>query len=216
AATQVGSARITPDTGSTAPSASTVFSFTKAGVTVSRASVQAQTAAVTLRTYLEVNSRASIPGAIQSAIAIANNSSTSATINFELIGLDGFSAGVSGAVVVPAFGHASKFIHELFPALDPTFKLPFRGVLRVTSSNLIVMVSLRVRYNERGELLVTTIPVTNEATPSTIADLLFPQIVDRGGYTTQFILFSGVAGQRTTGTLGFFGQNGQPLNLTVH
>ena len=78
------------------------------------------------------------------------------------------------------------------------------------------MVSLRVRYNERSDLLVTTIPASNEAAPSTTADLFFPQIVDGGGYTTQFILFSGVAGQRTTGMVAFFGQNGQPLNLTVH
>jgi hypothetical protein len=218
AATQVGSVRITPDGGSIGPSASTVFSFSENGVTLSRASVQGQAAAFTFRTYVEINSAAAIPGAIQSAIAIANNSSTSATVNFELTGLDGFNTQVTASLVVPASGHASKFLREIFPTLSlPTsLSLPFRGILRASSSNLIVMVSLRVRYNERGDLLVTTIPATNEAAPSTTADLFFPQIVDRGGYSTQFILFSGVAGQRTTGALAFFGQNGQPLNLTVH
>ena len=113
--------------------------------------------------------------------------------------------------MIPPSGHTSKFVHELFPALS----LPFRGVLRVSSSNSIVVVSLRTRYNERGDFLITTTPATNEASASSSAELMFPHIVDRGGYTTQFILFSGFAGQSTAGTLRFFGQDGQPLNLTV-
>ena len=210
AATRVGSVQITPGAGSPGPSASAFFSFSRNSVTVARATVQAQTAGVVLRTYVEVSSAAAIPGAIQSGIAITNNSSTSATVNFELTGLDGINTGVTALLVVPPSGHVSKFVHEIFPTLT----LPFKGILRASSSNLTVMVSLRARYNERGDLLVTTMPVTNEATPSSTANLLFPQIVDQGGYTTQFILFSGIAGQRTTGVLAFFGQNGR-LSLTA-
>jgi hypothetical protein len=211
AATQVGSVQIVPGVGSTSPSALTVFSFSRNGVTVSRATVQTQPAATAFRTYVEVNSSTAIPGAIQSGIAITNNSATSATVNFALTSLDGLNTGLTASLVVPASGHVSKFVHELFPTLS----LPFRGILRVSSSNSIVMVSLRMRYNERGDFLITTTPATNEAAPSTVAELMFPHIVDRGGYTTQFILFSGIAGQSTTGTLRFFGQDGQPLNLTV-
>lgn len=211
AAIQVGSILITPGSGSVAPSASAVFSLSENGVTVARASVLTQVPGVAFRTYAEVNSAAAIPGAIQSAIAISNNSTTSATVNFELTGLDGFNTGLTASVVVPASGHVSKFVHELFPTLS----LPFRGILRVSSANSIVVVSLRVRYNERGDLLMTTTPVTNEASPSASAPLIFPQIADQGGYSTEFILFSGAFGQRTTGTLEFFGQNGQPLSLNV-
>jgi len=49
-------------------------------------------------------------------------------------------------------------------------------------------------------------------TPTT-SEMDFPHLVDGGGYTTQFILFSGASGQATTGTLGFFDESGQPLNL---
>jgi hypothetical protein len=212
ATTQVGSIRVIPDPASVAPSTSAVFSLSQNGVTVARAAVQTQAPGVVFRTYVEVNSRAAIPGAIQSGIAISNNSATSATVNFELTGLDGFNTGMTASVVVPASGHVSKFVHELFPGLS----LPFRGILRVSSANSIVIVSLRMRYNERGDFLITTTPVSNEASPSTTAELIFPQIADQGGYSTQFIFFSGVAGQSTTGTLQFFGQNGQPLSLTVH
>ena len=210
-ATQVGSIRVTPDPGSAVPASSAVFSFSQNGVVVSRASVPAVLPGVAFRAYVEVNSSAALPGAIQSGMAISNNSATSATVNFELTGLDGFNTGLSASIVVPASGHVSKFIHELFPGLS----LPFRGILRVSSASTIVPVSLRMRFNERGDFLVTTTPVTNEASPATTAELIFPQIVDQGGYSTQFILFSGVAGQSTTGTLRFFGQDGQPLNLTV-
>jgi hypothetical protein len=212
AATQVGSVRITPDIGSTAPSASAVFSFSRNGITVSRAAIQTRPAAAAFRTYVEVNSSMAMAGTIQSGIAIANNSATSATVNFELTSLNGFNTGVTANLVVPASGHVSKFVHELFPTLS----LPFKGILRMSSSNLVVIVSLRMRYNERGDFLITTTPATNEAAPSTTTEIMFPQIVDRGGYTTQFILFSGTAGQSTTGMLGFFGQDGQPLNVTVH
>ncbi len=211
AVTAVGSIRITPDAASTAPSGYTVFSYSKNGVTVSGASVQTQTAGTAFRTYVEVTSNTPGAGAIQSSIAITNNSSTSATVNFELNSLNGFSTGLTASAVIPPSGHTSKFVHELFPALS----LPFRGVLRVSSSNSIVVVTLRTRYNERGDFLITTTPATNEASASSSAELMFPHIVDRGGYTTQFILFSGLAGQSTAGTLRFFGQDGQPLSLTV-
>jgi hypothetical protein len=214
AATAVGSIRITPDAGSTTPSASTVFSYSQNGVTVSGASVQMQPPGTAFRTYAEVTSSTSNTGgagAIQSGIAITNNSSTSATVNFEVNSLNGFSTGLTASVVVPASGHTSKFVHELFPTLS----LPFRGVLRASSSNSIFVVSLRTRYNERGDFLITTTAATNEASASSSGELMFPHIVDRGGYTTQFILFSGLASQSTAGTLRFFGQDGQPLSLTV-
>jgi hypothetical protein len=73
----------------------------------------------------------------------------------------------------------------------------------------------RARYNENATFLITTTPVSNEASSASAAELDFPQIVDGGGYATQFVLFSGITDQNTTGNLSFFGQDGQPLNLTV-
>ncbi|PYR85540.1 MAG: hypothetical protein DMG19_14775, partial [Acidobacteria bacterium] len=109
---------------------------------------------------MEVNSSAATAGTIQSGIAITNNSVASTTVNFELTSLDGTNTGLTAGLVVPGSGHVSKFVHELFPTLS----LPFRGILRVSSTTSIVVVSLRLRYNERGELLMTPVPVTNEGT----------------------------------------------------
>ena len=210
-AAQVGSVRIMPTAGSNSPAAFTVFSLTNNGVTVSQAAVQAQPAGTAFRTYVEVNSSNAAPGSIQSGFAIANISSTTATVNLELTSMDGINSGLSATVVVPAFGHLSKFVHELFPSLG----LPFRGVLRASSSGSISMVSLRMRYNERRDFLITTTPAANEASASTLADLIFPHILDRGGYTTQFILFNYVPNQTPIGTLRFFSQSGQALSLNI-
>ena len=214
-ATQTGSIHITPTGGSNAPSAFALFSFFSNAATSTQAAVQTQAPATGLRSYVEVNSIGPVPGAIQTAIAIANNSATAATVNFELRGLDGSSTGLTSSIIVPAFGHRANFVHELFPSLTVSVGVPFRGLLRITSFSSIAVVAARARYNEDGSFLITTTPVSNEASSASTAELVFPQIVDGGGYNTQFVLFSGITDQNTTGILSFFGQDGQPLNLTV-
>ena len=91
--------------------------------------------------------------------------------------------------------------------------LPFKSVLRIStgSASGVSVVGLRGRYNERSDFLITTTSPVDETTPSSTAEIFFPHIVDSGGYTTQFVLFDGSAGQMTAGTLQFFDQAGQPL-----
>jgi hypothetical protein len=77
------------------------------------------------------------------------------------------------------------------------------------------VIGLRARYNERSDFLITTTPASNEAAPPSTATLFFPHIVDSGGYTTQFILFSGNAGQSSSGVMRLFSQSGAPLSFAV-
>jgi hypothetical protein len=213
--TQVGSIHITPTGGSSAPSAFAVLSFASNDVTVSQATIPPQTPGTALRSFVEVNSTKAVANAIQTGIAIANSSSTAATVNLELLDINGSSTGLTTIVTVPAFGHVSAFVNELFPSLNVSFDTPFRGMLRITSFSSIIVAAIRAQYNELGTFLITTTPVSNEASSASTAELVFPHIVDGGGYATQFILFSGIANQNTTGILGFVGQDGQALNLTV-
>jgi hypothetical protein len=69
---------------------------------------------------------------------------------------------------------------------------------------------VRSLSNENHDYLMTTFPVAdaNQAAPSPI---VFPQIADGGGYTTQFILLSAAGASNTT--LGFFDNSGLPLTL---
>ncbi len=206
AAVQVGSVRVAPASGTRAPSALAVFSFRSGGVTVTEAGVPALPVASAFRLYVEANDASQI----QSGFAIANSSSSTATITFELTKLDGSSTGLTGSTTVPANGQVAKFLSEIFQNIPQ----PFKGVLRISGTGIAV-VGLRGRYNQRGDFLITTTSPVDEASPVTTAEYVFPHLADGGGYTTQFILFSGTAGQNASGVVRFFDQSGQPLPLTM-
>lgn len=207
----VGSVRVTP-ANSPAPSSAVVFSYKPASITVSEAGVPS-TQGDSFRMYVETTSAVAAAGAIQTGIAIANGGATPNNVTLELFQLDGSPAAVSIPLTIPANGQIAKFLHELFPA---SWTLPFQGVLRVNSSSgAISVIGLRGRYNERDEFLVTTMHAANEGAAPSGTDLSFPHLATGGGFTTQFVLFSGAANQTSAGTLSFFGQDGAPLFLTL-
>jgi hypothetical protein len=116
---------------------------------------------------------------------------------------------------VPANGQAAMFLGQIpaFAALPN----PFSGVLRISTSSTsgVSVVGLRGRYNERGDFLITTTQPTLESGPSSTGEQFFPHLAAGGGYITQFILFNGATDQSSSGSLRFFSQSGQTLNLDV-
>ena len=115
-----------------------------------------------------------------------------------------------GTVNLAANGHNSRFAGEMIAGLPRGFT----GVLEISSSSPFVALTLRSLVNARGDFLITTFPIAdaNQAAPSPI---VFPQIADGAGYSTQFILFSGSAEQSSSGLLRFFGPHGQTLTLSI-
>ncbi|MBI4472992.1 MAG: hypothetical protein HY646_10015 [Acidobacteria bacterium] len=214
--TASGSVRVTPSTGVT-PSALAVFSFRPPGVavTVSEAGVPGIRGNA-FRLYVEATSAGSSVDTIQTGLAISNLAPTSTTATLELINLDGTATGLPPVPLpLPGNGQVAKFAHELF-SMGSLF--PFKGLLRISGGAPagLSVVGLRGRYNERGEFLITTTPPSDEAATASSAELLFPHLVNGGGYTTQFILFSGTAGQSSSGNLRFVRQDGTAFNLTVN
>ena len=213
AVVQVGSIRLTPSAGSIAPSGFSIFSLTKNGVTVSETTVAAQTASSNFRMFVDTAITVSPPTVVDNAVVITNPSPTAATVTFELTTAAGalFGQGFVSTLTIPAFGHAARFLEELFP-----FQVfPFQGVLRITAgTSQVIVTGFRTRSNERGDFLMTTVPVTTELIPAPIGELVFPHVVNLGGFTSQFVLFSGTLSQPGLGTVRFFTQNGQPLILT--
>ena len=211
-ATSVGSVRVVRAAGSSSPSGVGVFSLASGGVTVAEAGVPALGTSSAFRMYAEVSGTPGTIGSLRSGVAITNGSATSTTAMFELTELDGTSTGLSASASVPPSGHIATFVDELFPTLTT----PFQGVLRITSTTTnVAVVGLRARTNERGDFLITTTPPTDEAGVTTSDELLFPHLADIAGWTTQFVLFSGIAGQSSSGSMSFFSQAGQPLGLVV-
>jgi hypothetical protein len=167
------------------------------------------------RVYVET---AGVPGQIgniNSGIAVANTSSAAGSVTFDVTDLTGASIGGIAPVAIPlgANGQTAKFLTDIFPSLGN----PFKGVVRITTTSAgLSVVGLRTRINERGDFLITTTPPSNESSPTTAAPLFFPQVADGGGFTTEFILFSGTPSQTSAGILEFVNQSGSPFALPLH
>jgi hypothetical protein len=204
--TNSGSVRVVPGSGTAAPIGLAVYSYNPAGITTTEAGVPS-ISGTALRAYVQTSST---PGAvIQSGLAIANVSTSPATVNLQLFNPDGTSAAASTSLTIPGSGQIAKYLSDLFPNLPQ----PFQGVVRISaSSSNLAVVGLRTRYNERGDYLITTTPATSES--ATPGQLFFPHLAIGGGYTTQLILFSGTPGSSSSGTLNFFSQSGAPWAIT--
>ena len=215
ATTQASAVRISPSAGDVAPSGLAVFSFKTNGITVAESGVPAFPTGSAFRMYAEASGTFGDVGSIQTGVAIANPGSTTTTVTFDLTQLDGTTIGLTGTATVPGQGQVALFLNQIqgFESLV----LPFQGVLRVStgSQSGVSVAGLRGRYNERGDFLITTTPPVDEAGASTTAEFLFPHFADSGGYTTQFILFSGLPGQTSSGTLRFFNASGEALDLAL-
>ena len=209
---QVGSVRAVPDPGQPAPSGVSIFAFQKDGMTVSEAGVPASSAGAAFRVYVETSGTPEQPHSVRSGIALTNTSGAPTTVSLELTDLDGAATGPTESLTIPASGHTARFIDEFFPALTT----PFSGILRIASTVPdIAAVGLRLAINPRNDILVTTTPPVDENAAPSASRLFFPHFVDSGGWTTQFILFSGSTGQTASGVIRFTGQDGQPLELSV-
>jgi hypothetical protein len=206
-----GSVRITADPNQTPPVAIGIFSLTQKGVTFTEAAVPALQS-TGFRMYVETTGIGGDPGTIQTGVAVSNVGVGATSMAFELYELDGTYTGLATTRQVSGSGQVAVFVHELFP----TVRWPFKGILRVRSNGpTFAAVGLRGRYNERRDFLITTTPPAVETAALSSSEIVFPQLADSGGYTTQFVLFSGIPGQNTSGFLSLVGQNGLPLFLTI-
>jgi hypothetical protein len=202
-----GSVRIIPAGGGPVPTPLVIFGYKPAEFTLSEAGVP-----VTMGTAFRMYVEASAAPVILSGVAAANTTNAAATVTFELMTLSGIPVGASTSRTIPPSGQVVGYLSDFFPNLPQ----PFQGVLRVTTTAAgVSVVALRQRYNERGDYLITTTPPTIETSTPTTAARSFPHFVNGEGYTTQFILFSGTAGQTATGSMRFYQQNGTPLPVSL-
>ena len=205
-----GSVRAVPDSGNAAPSGLVVFSYAPAGKTLSEAGVPALPKGSAFRVYAEASGMPGQMGSINTGLAITNVADTSNTVTLEVTHLDGSLAAAPEPLTLPPSGQVARFLNEIFSLPDN-----FSGVLRVTSTADIAIVALRLRVNENDEIKVTTLSPSNEMDPPTSENRFFAHLADSEGWSTQFILFSGTAGQAASGTLSFIDTAGQPWDLTT-
>jgi hypothetical protein len=203
---RTGSIRVSLSSGLATPVPLAVFSYRRDNVTVSEAGLSA-TRARTFRTFVEAGV------SVQSGLAITNGGSLPVTVTFDLRRLDGTSAGLTATRIIPGSGQLALFLNELFPSLPEQIS----GVLRISATepgDVIGVVGLRTRINERGDFLITTVPPVDESVAASATGTVFPHIADSGGYTTQFVLY-GPSGGSALGNLLFLTPGGQPFGLTL-
>jgi trimeric autotransporter adhesin len=195
----VGWVQLTPDSGTSTPIGSGVYGFNPEKVLVTESGVPSATATTHARIYVDRS------GNHNTGLAIANINGAPASITIKAFESDGVTAvGTSnGPISLSAYEHQGKFADEYVTGLpDGT------GVLDISSTTPFAALTMRSLINENGEFLITTFPVAdvNQPAPSPI---VFPQIADGGGYTTQFILLS--TGEASSTTINYYDNNGNPL-----
>ena len=211
-ATRVGAIRVTSDAHSFSPDFFTIYTFRRAGVTVSMASAPMVQAAQVFRLYVEAGVDST--GLLETGVVVHNTSASSATVRFDLTDLNGNPVGQPVVMTIARLGQISKFLREI-PGFS-SVALPFRGVLRVSTNNPdgISVIGVRGHYNQRGDFLVTAIlPFDETQGMQPLAQLAFPHVADGGGYSTNFVLFNpGISA--SSGTISGFLRNGVPLNIS--
>src|SRR5207244_2276518 len=101
---QVGSATVVAPSGQSAPSGVAIFGYRPNGVLVSEAGVPATAPALRGRIY------ASVDGAVNTGIAMANPNSSDATVSFFFTDSNGASFG-NGSLTIPAHGQIAHFLN---------------------------------------------------------------------------------------------------------
>ncbi len=174
--TTVGFGRVAPGAGSTSPQGMAIFGFRQNNTLVSEAAVPATTAILSGRIYAQVG------GAVNTGIAIANPNAQSVTVSFYVTNNSG--GGTQGSATIAANGQIAAFLDQApFNA-----ETGVSGTFTFTASAPVAVVALRGLTNERGEFLITTLPVVDLAASPGTDSVLIPHFADGGGWTTQVVL----------------------------
>jgi hypothetical protein len=123
---------------------------------------------------------------IQTAVALANTSSSTAlSVTLELRA-DKSDVNLTTSLIIPPSGHVAKFLNGFFTKIPQTFL----GTLKITAhSSDLAVAGLRTRYNERGDFLFSANPPITEMTP-TGTPLVFPHLLNGGGFNTRLVFLN--------------------------
>jgi sugar lactone lactonase YvrE len=202
AATVVGYGVVQPAAGASTPAGLAIFGFRENGTLVTEAGVPASAALQNGRILAEVSEQ------INTGLAIANPNNQPATISFYFTDNSGDFG--TGNFMIPAKGQLARFLNQS----------PFNsgavvnGTLTFTSSVPVAAVALRGLVNERGDFLITTLPVIDLTKPPS-GQVVIPHFADGAGSATQIVLVN-PADTPISGTIQFLDQSGAPLTINLN
>jgi hypothetical protein len=177
AAMAVGYARVQADPGNGALGGVAIFSYHSGDVLVSQASVPMSVPMQSGRIYAEVN------GPVNTGVAFANPNDEDAVISFSFTDSSGRDSS-NGIFFLGAKRQFSGFLNEAPFNLRDNLE----GSFTFTSSLSVSVIALRGFANERGEFLMTTLPVVSGSGDST--STVVPHFAVGEGWTTKLVLMN--------------------------
>jgi glutamine amidotransferase PdxT len=177
------------------------------GVLVSEAALPASAPVSSGRIFAEVN------GPTNTGVAFSNPNAQSAVISFYFTDSNGNNYG-NGSFTLGPNSQESSFLNE------PPFNGPWLmlGTFTFNSSLPVGVIAVHSFTNERGEFLMTALPVSDITATSSNA-IVLPHFVDGGGWTTQVVLTNS-SDSPISGIVQFYGpgasgQSGPLLTMTA-
>jgi hypothetical protein len=206
----IGYGRVVPDGGQTAPSGVAIFGERDGAGLISEAGVPASPLIQNGRIYAEVSPNGFSGYGTDIGLSIANPGPSPATISFTYTRSDGTDLG-GGSYTLGAGLQKSSYLDQA----PWNLPLNFQGTFTFTSTVPIAVVALQLYNNERGEPLITTLPVidTNAGANSTPA--LLSHFVDGLGWSTTVILVNQTETAQS-GTIVFHDDLGNIVTLTAN
>jgi hypothetical protein len=215
AGSSAGSVRVTPSGTTRAPSVSALLSFTAANNLVQETATAGVSSGGAFRLFVESSGNFGNREAlsVRTIVGISNHGEAAANLTIEATNLDG-NAVASTTLSVPAGGQVGMLANDI-----PGLALPaqFTGILWLSApaGSSVSVAGFRARYNERSspDLVLTAFPAFDESVAAA-PELVFPQVVEAGGFATQFVVL-GVRTGQASGNLRFSTQGGQALVLPM-
>ena len=141
-----------------------------------------------------------VDGRVNTGLALVNNENVPAVISFYFTDANGLDFG-HGSFTLEAKHSISPFVNQA----PFNLRTSMQGTLTFNSSLPVTVTGIRGLTNERGELLMTTQPVSSLDAPTTHASIVFPQFSDGAGWSTQLALIN-PTDTSVTGRVQFFGR----------
>jgi hypothetical protein len=198
AGVKAGWMRLTPDEGTWTPIGSGVFGYNPDYILVSESGIPSAVATTHARIYVDLSRNHN------TGLALVNLVEAAAEVRMKAYPMDGVSLMGEAQVPLDPNGYAAAFADGFIKPLPAGFS----GVLDISSETPFAALTLRTLLNERQEFLMTTFPVADMEIDAP-SPIVFPQVVDGGGYVTQFIFISPTGA--SIATLSYWDETGSPL-----
>ena len=199
----VGYARVQPGQTSSAPVGVAIFGLRQGGTVVSETGVPVSRLVTSGLTYLEMS------GFVNTGIAIANPNNEDVTFSYTVADSFNVQSFIDGSFTLSGNSQIARFFTEWPFALRAV-----TGTMVFTSSAPVAVTALRGFTNERGEFLVSTLPIVDQLVPPSTTPGYLPHFAVNGGWRTELILVN-TMDVTVGGTVAFFDASGNPMTVPV-